>query len=595
MPKIPTYISTSSITTETPSIQSNIKLNVNNTPASALQPVGDFLKDSYIKEKKLEADNKAYALLSDMYIDQLDTNGKVLQKGLFTIQSETRENGEPSSAAKYNDIETNKLYEYFKNNKFDGVDNFTKKAIESKYFSTAGILKTKSLEGSRNTQITDSTKIDEDYISKEAIVLKDVGPVYFEIYNKKVIDKITANSNYDNGQKKILIEAYKKFGAATLAESMVNNQPISFKESLEKGQFDILSPEEKNKLIATADANILESKFGALTSSLNLAPDAPPDLLTKAYSEISKGTFGGNEDLQKLYQSLSSSEKSAFTTFYNKKARTLKTDMQFTMLASNQIFKAEAAGETKKVIEDMEKSTGVYDQKIEELFGKTPLILEQFKVLNEKVVNSKGISASSFDGNSEIINLILNDDINLVTDKFVLQGESGEAKSIVERYESGVNLADLKFLSNILDTQNKDPEFKATLEPFFNFINDFKVPVEGSPALKFIDDGFDKRLNNFKYTMYQRFVTGIEQGMSAKTLIDPADTNFIGKDVLSFMPKANDVFSDIIKKIKKENISNDTIKQPQKSELEIKYGTLTYKEYTETIEYQNWLEQTKEK
>jgi hypothetical protein len=492
MPKIPTYISTSSITTETPSIQSNIKLNVNNTPASALQPVGDFLKDSYIKEKKLEADNKAYALLSDMYIDQLDTNGKVLQKGLFTIQSETRENGEPSSAAKYNDIETNKLYEYFKNNKFDGVDNFTKKAIESKYFSTAGILKTKSLEGSRNTQITDSTKIDEDYISKEAIVLKDVGPVYFEIYNKKVIDKITANSNYDNGQKKILIEAYKKFGAATLAESMVNNQPMLFKQALEKGQFDILNPEEKNKLIATADANILESKFGALTSSLNLAPDAPPDLLTKAYSEISKGTFGGNEDLQKLYQSLSSSEKSAFTTFYNKKARTLKTDMQFTMLASNQIFKMEAAGETKKVIEDMEKSKGIYNQKIESLFGKTPAILEQFKLLNEKVITTNGTSISNFDNNSKIIDLILNDEINLVTDKFILPGESGESKSIVERYESGVNLADIKFLSNILDTQNKNPEFKSTLQPFFNFINDFKTPVQGSPALQFIDDGLTK-------------------------------------------------------------------------------------------------------
>ena len=431
-------------------------------------------------------------------------------------------------------------------------------------------------------------------ISQEALVLKDVGPVYFEVYNKKVIDRMTANSNYDDGEKKILIEAYTKFGAATLAESMVNNQPMLFKQALEKGQFDILNPEEKNTLIATADKNILQSKFGALTSALNLAPDAPPDLLTKAYSEISKGTFGGNEDLQKLYQSLSSSEKSAFTTFYNKKARTLKTDMQFTMLASNQIFNFEKAAETKKVIEDFEKEKGTYDAKIEELFGKTPVILEQFKVLNEKIVNTNGISASSFDGNSEIINLILNDDINLVTDKFVLPGESGEPKSIVERYESGVNLADLKFLSNILDTQNKNPEFKATLEPFFNFINDFKVPVEGSPALKFIDDGFDKRLNNFKYTMYQRFVTGIEQGMSAKTLVDPADKNFIGKDVLSFMPKANDVFADIIKKIKTEKISDENTKPPQKSELEIKYGKLTFEEYKNTIEYQNWLKQNKE-
>jgi hypothetical protein len=268
--------------------------------------------------------------------------------------------------------------------------------------------------------------------------------------------------------------------------------------------------------------------------------------------------------------------------------------MQFTTLASNQIFKFETAGQTKEIIENMEKKSGVYDQKIEELFGKTPLILEQFKVLNEKVINSKGISASSFDGNSEIINLILNDDINLVTDKFILSGESGEAKSIVERYESGINLADLKFLSNILDTQNKDPEFKATLKPFFSFINEFKVPVEGSPALKFIDDGFDERLNNFKYTMYQRFIDGIEKDIPAKTLVDPSNKDFIGKDVLNFMPKANEIFTEIIKKIKKEKIPNNTISQPQKLELEKKYGTLTYKEYTETIEYQNWLKQNNE-
>ena len=30
---------------------------------------------------------------------------------------------------------------------------------------------------------------------------------------------------------------------------MVNNQPMLFKQALEKGQFDILNPEEKNTLI----------------------------------------------------------------------------------------------------------------------------------------------------------------------------------------------------------------------------------------------------------------------------------------------------------------------------------------------------------
>ena len=561
MPKIPTFTTQARPTAEVGAVKSNIQIPLSQNIGTALAPVTDAIVDYKVKERKLEADNKAYSLLSDMYIDQKDASGNIIQKGLFTIQSETKNNGEPS---------------------------YTKKIIASKFFSTAGILKTKSLEGSRNTQLKDSVNIDEDYIGKEALVLKDIGSVYLPIYKDKVIDKINANPKYDEGQKKILINTYNKFGETTLAESMVKNQPILFLQELKGTTFDSLSPEEKNKYIETANKNILQSKFGALTTALNLSPDAAPDLLSKAYDEIQKGTFGGNKNLQKLYQNLTKTEKQEFSTFYNKKARALKTDMQFSMLASNQIFKFETAGQTKETIIAMEKSKGIYDQKLKELFGKTPLILEQFEKLNEKVINSKGVSASSFDRNNEIINLILEDKINLVTDKFSLVGENTEPKSIVERYESGVNLPDLKFLSNILDTQNKNPNFKSTLEPFFEYINEYKVPIEGSPALKFIDDGFDKRLNTFKYTMYQRFINGIDKGIPAKTLINPSKKEFIGKDVLSFMPNANNIFADIIKKIRKENTPND-IKPPQKQELEKLYGKLTYDQYKKTVEYQNYL------
>lgn len=80
MPKIPTYTSKGSMTTATPSVESNIKLNVNQTPASALQPVSNFIRDSYIQEKTTEANNKSYQLLNDFYEDQKDEQGKVVQK-----------------------------------------------------------------------------------------------------------------------------------------------------------------------------------------------------------------------------------------------------------------------------------------------------------------------------------------------------------------------------------------------------------------------------------------------------------------------------------------------------------------------------------
>jgi len=548
--KIPTYISEGRITTETASVGSVPRISPGENIFRATKPVTDFLTNEYIKEKKLEADNKAYKILSDMYIDQKDKNGNTIVKGLFTIQSETKKNGNPTDAASIHDQDVNSLYNYFKNNKFQTLDNFTKKAIEKKFYSTAGILKTKALEGSRIEQIKVSTDVDEDYIGKEALTLKEVGPVYLEIYNSKVIDRINANTNYDEGQKKILIEAYQKFGVTTLADSMSKSQPFAFKNAFEKGDFDLLSLEEKNKYLAVAETNILESKFQVLTGSLNLSPDADPSLLTIAYDEITRGTFGGNQELVKLYNSLSLTEQRKFKEYSNKKARSLRSDMQFQMLSNQQIIKNQVANESKESILQMDKNLGIYDKNIEILFGNTPQIIEQFKTLNSQVIATEGKTLSSFDTNSQIIDLIITDEINQVSDKFTLPGET-ESKSIVERYESGVNMKDLVFLSTMIDNQNKNPETYSDMKTFFNFIDFYKMPVQGSPVLKDIDPGLDNRLNNFKYTMYARYVNGIEKGIPAKTLTDPTKKEFIGKDVLNFMPNANLLFKEIVDQIKK--------------------------------------------
>ena len=550
MPKIPTYISQGKITTETASVGSVPRISPGENIFRATKPVTDFLTNEYIKEKKLEADNKAYKILSDMYIDQKDNNGNTIVKGLFTIQSETKKNGNPTDAASIHDQDVNSLYNYFQNNKFETLDNFTKKAIEKKFYSTAGILKTKALEGSRIEQIKVSTDVDEDYIGKEALTLKEVGPVYLDIYNSKVIDKINANTNYDGGQKKILIEAYQKFGVTTLADSMSKSQPFAFKNAFEKGDFDLLGLEEKNKYLAVAETNILESKFQVLTGSLNLPPDADPSLLTIAYDEVTRGTFGGNQELVKLYNSLSLTEQRKFKEYSNKKARSLRSDMQFQMLSNQQIIKNQVANESKESILQMDKNKGIYGKNIEILFGNTPQIIEQFKTLNSQVIATEGKTLSSFDTNSQIIDLIITDEINQVSDKFTLPGET-ESKSIVERYESGVNMKDLVFLSTMIDNQNKNPETYSDMKTFFNFIDFYKMPVQGSPVLKDIDPGLDNRLNNFKYTMYARYVNGIEKGIPAKTLTDPTKKEFIGKDVLNFMPNANLLFKEIVDQIKK--------------------------------------------
>ena len=93
MPKIPTFTSQARPTAEVGSVKSNIQIPLSQNIGTALAPVTDAIVDYKVKERKLEADNKAYSLLSDMYIDQKDASGNIIQKGLFTIQSETKNNG----------------------------------------------------------------------------------------------------------------------------------------------------------------------------------------------------------------------------------------------------------------------------------------------------------------------------------------------------------------------------------------------------------------------------------------------------------------------------------------------------------------------
>ena len=171
MPKIPTFTSERSITTAAPTVKSNLQLNVNRTPASALEPVGDFLQKSYIEEKTTEANNKSYKLLNSFYEDKKDDQGNVIQKGWLTIASEGKKKNSPTEASEYYDSEVDKLYNYYKVNTSQNLNNFEKKALERKFYATSGLLKTKVIEEARINLMVETKKVDDDFFVKESLLL----------------------------------------------------------------------------------------------------------------------------------------------------------------------------------------------------------------------------------------------------------------------------------------------------------------------------------------------------------------------------------------------------------------------------------------
>lgn len=570
MPKIPTYTSKESITTATPSVESNIRLNVNQTPASALQPVSNFIRDSYIQEKQTEANNKSYQLLNDFYEDQKDDQGNVVQKGWLTISSEAKAKSNPTQASEYYESEVNKLYNYHKVNKHKGLNNFEKKALDRKFYATSGLLKSKVLEKARLNLIKENQDVDDDYFVKESLLLKELGPMYIEQFKKNQINRINSNPDYDDGTKKQLIKTYSSKGVEFLATSMANNNPIQFKEARKQGAFDDVDAATILKLEGVATEQIKKQKFNTLLSGLDVPFDADPRDFVIANEEIKNKTFGGNENLQNIYQSLSPQERIEFEKQYQTKARAIKSDRQLQILTANQVGKIEAAQNTNEVFLNLEKQKGTYEKKLKELFPNNQPAVEQLVLFNQKVGDGTVNNFSKFDENDDIIKFIINDEINTVYDKFTLLGET-TPKSIMERAGESLNVSDIKFLNSLLLKSNEEG-FKENHTKFFNFLNVFSLEVAGSSALKSFDPNRDNRLNNFKYTMYIRYMNGLSQGLKPDEMLTATrgNKNFIGYDVSKFLPNMNDVFKDIRNNLNvNTNTTNDlkTLRLQKEKEL----------------------------
>ena len=587
MPKIPTYISKSSITTATPSVKTNLPdLNVNNTPAGALQPISNFIRDSYIEEKKTEANNRSYKAINSFYEDQFDSQGNVAQKGWLTISSEAKQKTNPTEASEYYDAEVDKLYNYHKNNKLKNLNNFEKKAIDAKFYATSGLLKTKAIEEARLNLIIENKEVDDDTFVKESLLLQQLGPVYLSTFKDNMEQRIKGNKDYDDGVKKQLTKAYIQKGVEFLATSMAENQPNNFKLSLKNGSFDDVPANELLKLDAIANEKIKEQKFNILLKPLDIPFDANPRDFTLANEEIKNKTFGGNQELQNIFKTLNPQEKIEFEKEYQKKAKGIRSDRNMAILTQREVARVETAIESKAIFDNMEKSKPTYKKNLERIFGVNTSAVEQFTLMNEKVADGSANKLSNFEKNDDIIKLIINDKVNTITDKFLLTGETGEGKSILERIGSETTINDVKYLNNLLEISTQ-PEFKENHTAFFKFIDNFKDQVAGSVALQPLDKSKDARLNQFKYTMYNRYILGLEAGLPSDQLLKATkgNKNFIGYDFYTFLPNANDVFVSIRDEIQKNTKvvieEGLTLRQQKEQELGRKLTIQEFRELTE--------------
>ena len=578
MPKIPTFTSQQQMTTESSSVVSDLKISPSNNIFTATQPLQKYLVNEYVKEKKLEADNKATLALSDLYVNQNDGT-----KGLYTLQSETEANGNPGDASIFFDDGVNKLWSYAQSNKIGDLDNFTKKALERKFYATAGIFKTKALLGSRNTQFQETKKITDDFVMKDALALKLNGINYLDVYKNNVLSRIEQDTTLeDSGVKKKQAKLYLQFGENTLGASLAVSQPEFLKANISK--LTSLSVEEKQKLLNAADGQILENNKQLFTFALNLNEDSTASQLVNDYQEIVDGTFDGNVDLIKQWDKLPKADKAAIIEFARTKRRTNTSELNNRQTAFLNENKQKAVNDYSKLFNNSDFLETIDLLKINEVFGDPTNAYEldaknQIIDLSTKVGQEEFNNVNEYYKNFEIQKKILSGEVKDHITKFTLPGET-EAKSITERVGDGVSKAEFGFYLNYLLPNTNNPDFMNNNNKLFKVIETLQPSIEGESSLKYIDTTTDNRLNNFQSQMILRFNNGLQKGINADELLDKTSKNYIGKGLIQLYKSDKDAITQIIAE-KSAEISGDKIEVPPYSEE--KYGSV--ENYLNSKEY----------
>jgi len=570
MPKIPTFTSKGTITGQGPSVTTNLQIPLTQTVAGALQPISKYVEQEYIKEKKLEENNKVDKLIADSYKDNKD--GPV---GFLTLSSETGKNANPSDASTLYDEGTNKLYNYLSSTKTNNFSRFGKQIFKSKFYASAAQLKSNALLESRKTQFKESSDVDNDFITQKTIALSSLpnGSGLDQLY--EVIDQRLDSNPYYVEQpqlKKDVKQKYQQFSASAVANKMLLNEPSLLKKQLQEGKYNILESKDIIELSTKADLVIKEQKFSALTNAISSVGvgEVPPNALKQITQQTISGNFAGDVNLQNIYNSLTDIEKKEFRNFAGKKAREKRNELLFEISAEDAALKLETAEGFNKALADADVATGLNQKTIQDIFSNNLNLNNQLTDVNTKIINNaqeKIIIQSDFDSNNAISALIATNKINNVSDKFLLPNET-EAKSILERYGE-TDLNDLQYYSSLFVQQNKNPkQFLKTFAPFHSFIDETKSLIS-SDVIKILDPkSYNNSLTRFRDDMYLLYIQGISEGKSPLQLLDYKDKNFIGKDFLQYQTDKNKIFKNMMDNVEKKEVDESKKKLPGESPSE---------------------------
>jgi hypothetical protein len=540
MPKIPTFESQTRPTAEIGGVKSNIQMPFE----TSFTKMGSAIADYYVKEKTAEADTNALKTLSSLYGNQNDGT-----QGLYSIQDELKKNPNPSQAAVLYDQKIKQLWSSAENSSLANADNFTRKALEQKFYATANVFKQDVIKGSRDALFDEQKKLTFLDTQQGVINLKTLGENYLPIFNQDRYTNINKLSDLEPQQKKELIAEAISLGHKELAETIIEKNPESFNRLVKEGK---LSLDNKSfaELVDKADKKVQSNLFNQITIGLDYTPQSTMKQAGQEFNKIIDGKFD-NPNIQKAYNVLSDSQKNDLKKEAIRKYNEFQTIFS---VRADESRRVQADGSKKAVDNVVKKANAdLYDPNlIKESFKGNEKLINDFNQINILSSKNELLDSSAYPIKYEIMKNISSGNVIDVGTPFRLTGES-TPMSLTERVTNKqISKSDLENFNTQFKIEKIDDKTKNNMTKFFDFVKSNELLIGGSPGVREIDSSYDKRMNLFIDEMYNRYNVGLSQGISADSLLNRNDSkNFIAKDAANYQLSRSQLDKEIDMQIRK--------------------------------------------
>jgi len=380
-----------------------------------------------------------------------------------------------------------------------------------------------------------------------------------------------------------IIEAQKELFSLE-ATKMVDENPKQFLKLLEQGYWqNRLEPATLIKLEQPAIDNARAMDIDTLVAFMPVDPDMTIEDAEELYVEAKTGNFGGNEELQEVYNELDAQGKSDFNKAINQQRSHVRTEISF---QQTQESKAEIDANNDLYVDTFEQITlgnlNISDIDNIEFEGK---LGTQYKTLLKDLIAKREQNLLPTDQNlklhDKIFKKIMNGEIQSITDQVIMH--DNENKSILELTggEDGLGTNQTQDFYNLIANRN-NTDVILNAKYFEEFVSANKENILGNAALAELNLKAEPRFFQFKIIMKQRFDQGIKDGKNVFELLDKTSEHYILKDLQSYIPtketQTNEVKESMTFK-EEENVDNP---MPQIGPNQ------TWDEFTKSDPYLKW-------